>query len=304
MRKEVAKSNISLLLAAAIWGLAFVAQSEGMEYIGPFTFGAVRCLLGVLFLIPVWLITGRINYKNTPKGEVRNIRKKTVKVGCVCGTVLFAAISAQQIGLQYTTAGKAGFITALYIVLVPVASSVLFKKKAGINVWISVALATVGLYLLCVTEGGFYLSKGDLYVLICAVVFTGQILIVDRYAGEVDGTLLSLVQFAIVSALSVPFIFITKETPSVEAISGAWVSVCYTGILSCGVAYTLQIVGQKHAENPAVASLLMSMESVFAAVFGWLILNEKLSISEFVGAVLMSAAIVLSQVRVPHNEKA
>lgn len=303
MKKNVLKSNVSLLLAAAIWGLAFVAQSEGMDYIGPFTFGATRCFLGVLFLIPVWLITGRKNYKNTPEEKVRAIIKRTVKVGCLCGAILFVAISAQQIGLIYTTAGKAGFITALYIVLVPVASSFIFRKRAGIAVWISVVLATVGLYLLCMPGGSFAISKGDIYVLVCAVVFTGHILVVDRFADEVDGILLSMVQFTIVSLLSVPFIFITGETPSVEAISGAWISICYTGILSSGVAYTLQIVGQKYASNPTVASLLMSMESVFAAVFGWLILHEKLSVMEFAGALLMSGAIVLSQIKLPEKRK-
>lgn len=303
MKNNVIKSNVSLLLAAAIWGLAFVAQSEGMDYIGPFTFGAARCFLGVLFLIPVWLIISRKTYKDVPRAEVRKIIGKTFKVGCLCGAVLFVAISSQQIGLVYTTAGKAGFITALYIVLVPVVSSFIFRRKAGIAVWISVALATVGLYLLCMPGGGFSVSKGDIYVLVCAAVFTGHILIVDRFADEVDGTLLSMVQFAVVALLSVPFIFITGETPSLEAISGAWVSICYTGILSCGVAYTLQIVGQKHANNPTVASLLMSMESVFAAVFGWLILNERLSAVEFIGALLMSGAIVLSQIKLPEKSK-
>lgn len=298
MKKNVIKSNISLLLAAAIWGLAFVAQSEGMDYIGPFTFGAARCFLGVAFLIPVWLITSRANYKNMPKSEVKEIIMRTLKVGGLCGVILFVAISAQQIGLVYTTAGKAGFITALYIVLVPVVSSLIFRKKAGITVWMGVILATAGLYLLCMTGDGFSISRGDIFVIICAIVFTGHILVVDRFADKVDGTLLSAVQFTVVALISVPFIFINGETPSVEAVSGAWLSICYTGILSCGVGYTLQIVGQKHASNPTVASLLMSMESVFAVIFGWLILDEKLSTPELIGVLLMSGAIVLSQVRV------
>ena len=303
MKKNVLKSNASLLLAAAIWGLAFVAQSEGMDYIGPFTFGAARCFLGVLFLLPVWLITSRKTYKEMSAEEGRAVKKKTLRVGCLCGAVLFVAISAQQIGLVYTTAGKAGFITALYIVLVPVVSSFIFRKKAGIAVWISVALATLGMYLLCMKGGSFAISKGDVYVLVCAVVFTAHILIVDRFADEIDGTLLSMIQFAVVALLSVPSIFIAGESPSVEAISGAWLSICYTGILSCGVGYTLQIVGQKYSSNPTVASLLMSMESVFAAVFGWLILNERLSAVEFAGAILLSGAIVLSQIKLPEKSK-
>lgn len=299
MDKNTIKSNISLLTAAMIWGLAFVAQSDGMNYVGPFTFCAVRCFLAVLFLLPLWLIISSRNKASRDKEKTKAVNKKTFVAGLACGTALFFATASQQIGLQYTTAGKAGFITALYIVLVPVFSAVAFKKKAGIGVWISVAFAVVGLYLLCSPGGENSVSKGDLYLLACAFVFAVQILLVDKYAEEVDGILLSLVQFLVVMVLSAICMFIFNEEPSFEAISGAWLSLCYTGFLSSGVAYTLQIVGQKYGKNPTVASLLMSMESVFAAIFGWLILKERLSSGELGGAMLMCCAIVLAQIPVP-----
>lgn len=293
MDKKVLKSNAALLTAAMIWGLAFVAQSDGMNYIGPFTFGAVRCFLGSAVLVPVYLImqkkSGLLHDKNA-----RETRKFTFKIGLLCGAILFGATSTQQIGLQYTAAGKAGFVTALYIVLVPVFGMIIFKKKASWKTWVSVAIATVGLYLLCIKEG-FSIDIGDVWVIACAVIFTFHILVIDRFSSRIDGTFLSIVQFATVSLLSVPFIFINREPVSVSAVSSAWVSILYTGIMSSGVGYTLQIVGQKDAKNPAVASLLMSMESVFAVIFGWLILHEKLSAKELAGVILMSAAIVLSQ---------
>ncbi|MDD6021780.1 MAG: DMT family transporter [Oscillospiraceae bacterium] len=293
MDKKVIKSNAALLLAAMIWGLAFVAQSDGMNYIGPFTFGAIRCFLGAAVLVPVYLI---IQKKNGAANDenAREIRKTTFKAGLLCGAILFGATSTQQIGLQYTAAGKAGFITALYIVLVPVFGMIFFKKKASWRTWISVAIATAGLYLLCIKEG-FTIDKGDIWVIACALIFTFHILTIDKFADRIDGTLLSIVQFATVSVLSVPFIFINREQVTLSSVTGAWVSLLYTGILSCGVGYTMQIIGQKDAKNPAIASLLMSMESVFAVIFGWLILHEKLSGREFAGVVLMSAAIVLSQ---------
>lgn len=296
MDKKVLKSNAALLLAAMIWGLAFVAQSDGMNYIGPFTFGATRCFLGSAVLVPVYLImqkkSGLLHDESA-----KETRKFTFKVGLLCGAILFGATSTQQIGLQYTAAGKAGFVTALYIVLVPVFGMIIFKKKASWKTWISVVIATVGLYLLCIKEG-FSIDRGDVWVIACAVIFTFHILVVDKFGDRVDGVLLSIVQFAVVSLLSVPFIFINKEAVSFSAVSSAWVSILYTGILSSGVGYTLQIIGQKDAKNPAIASLLMSMESVFAVIFGWLILHERLSAKEFAGVILMSAAIVLSQLPV------
>lgn len=299
MDKKALKSNAALLLTAIIWGLAFVAQSDGMNYIGPFTFGAVRCMMGAIVLVPVYLIIQKKN--GTLHDEKENQkRKRTLKAGLLCGVAFFAATSTQQIGLQYTSAGKAGFVTALYIVLVPVFGMIFFKKRAGLKTWISVAAATVGLYFLCITDG-FSIGVGDIWVIACAVIFTFHILLIDKFADSIDGTLLSIIQFAFASVLSVPFLIITKEQLSLQTLSNAWVSLAYTGVLSCGVGYTLQIVGQRDAKNPTVASLLMSMESVFAVIFGWLILDERLTQREFAGVILMSAAIVLSQL--PIGEK-
>lgn len=301
MDKKVFKSNAALLLTAIIWGLAFVAQSDGMNHIGPFTFTAVRCMLGAVVLVPVYLIIQKKN-GTLHDEEANKKRKTTFKVGLLCGLIYFSATITQQIGLQYTAAGKAGFVTALYIVLVPIFGMFFFKKKPPLKAWVSVFVATVGLYLLCIKED-FSIDKGDVWVIACAILFTFHILIIDKFAQKVDGTLLSMLQFAFASILSVPFIFITKEQVSFQAISSAWVSLAYTGILSCGVGYTLQIIGQKDAKNPTVASLLMSMESVFAVIFGWLILHESLSSKEFVGVILMSSAIVVSQLPIGGKEK-
>ena len=216
--------------------------------------------------------------------------------------MLFGASVSQQIGLKYTTAGKAGFITALYIVLVPVMGRIVFKNKTSVNTWISVVLAAAGLYLLCVKEG-FSISRGDLWVILCAFIFTVQILLIDRYAEGTDTTLVSMTQFLTVAVITVPFALIFEPKITAEQMSGAWISIAYTGIFSSAVGYTLQIVGQKSAENPTIAALLMSMESVFAALSGWLILHETLSGKELIGVALMACAIVLSQLPVGEKNK-
>lgn len=300
MDKKSLKSNGALLLTAIIWGLAFVAQSDGMNYIGPFSFGAIRCMLGSLVLIPVYLILQKKDGKLHDENE-KIKRKKTVKAGLICGVVFFFATSTQQIGLQYTSPGKAGFISALYIVLVPVFGTLFLKKKASVKTWLSVAVAAAGLYLLCIKED-FTIDKGDIWIMICAAIFAVHILLIDKYADSVDGTLLSSVQFATASVLSVPLIFITKEQLTLSAVSGAWICLAYTGVLSCGVGYTFQIIGQKDAKNPTVASLLMSMESVFAVIFAWIIQGTRLTDKEFFGVALMSAAIVLAQLPIGENK--
>lgn len=294
MNKNTLKGNLALLFAAIIWGLAFVAQSDAMNHIGPFAFTAMRCALGALVLVPVCIVTLKSDKKLKSSAEMSQMIKTTIKIGCLCGVIVFFAIITQQIGLMYTTAGKAGFITALYIVLVPVVSVILFKQKSSVKIWLGVVFATVGLYLLCMKEG-FTIGTGDLWVIACAIVFTFHIIIIDRYADKVNGVLLSAIQFAMVSIIALPFALILEDKLTLSDLSSSWVTICYTGILSCGVGYTMQIIGQKNSKNPTVASLLMSMESVFAALFGWLILKEQLSLKEILGVLLMSAAIVLSQ---------
>lgn len=289
------KNAICLLMAATIWGVAFVAQSVGMDYVGPFTFNGIRCLIGCLFLVGwIWMnhLTGKD--KQEEKADERPIEqsRQLFTGGILCGVVMTVASMLQQIGLQYTTAGKAGFITALYIVFVPIAS-VFLGKRAHINVWISVLIAAVGLYLLCMKES-LQFSKGDFYVLLCALAFTAHILIVDYYAPKVDGVKLSCIQF-LVCGMICTICMLIFEHVSLEAVLGAAVPILYAGICSCGIAYTLQILGQRDM-NPTIASLLLSMESVISVLAGLIILQQTMTGREAAGCVLMFAAILIAQI--------
>lgn len=293
MNKFVLRQSLLLLLTATIWGVAFVAQSVGMEYIGPFTFNAVRNAIGGLVLIPCIGFLQKMRMGEEKWGLTTNKEKKTLVAGGVsCGVLLFIASNLQQVGIQYTTVGKAGFITAMYIVIVPLLG-IFLKRKAGIKVWCAVAIAVVGLYMLCMIDGGFSLQKGDLFVLICAVAFSVHILVVDYFAPKVDGVKMSCIQFFVCALLS-GICMILFEEPDMTQILQAWVPVLYAGVLSCGVAYTLQIVGQK-GMNPTVASLILSLESVVSVIAGWLILQQTLSRRELLGCSLMFVAIVLAQ---------
>ena len=284
------KNGIMLVLTAFIWGTAFVAQSVGMDYLGPFTFNGVRSLIGGAALLPcIWLFQ-KGKGKATEKPS-RGARKELIAGGIACGLLLFAASSLQQIGIQYTTAGKAGFITAFYIVIVPVLGIFLHKKING-KVWGAVAIALAGLYFLCITEK-FAVGKGDILIFLCALVFSIHILVIDYFSPKVDGVKMSCIQFFVCGIVSLPPMFF-KETPKIGAIVEGWAPLLYAGVLSCGVAYTLQIIGQKNV-NPAVASLILSLESCFSVLAGWMVLGEKLSMRESVGCVLMFAAIILAQ---------
>ena len=289
-----------LLLTAAIWGVAFVAQSVGMDYVGPFTFNTVRSLLGGIVLIPCIVLLKRINVgsKDTAgvaehaSGDPAGQRKVLLTGGVACGVLLCIASNLQQFGIMYTSVGKSGFITAMYIVLVPVLG-IFLKKKAGIKIWCSVAIAVGGLYLLCMTDSGFSIQKGDLLLLLGAVIFSFHILTIDYFSPKVDGVKMSCIQFFTCGILSMVCMFLFEQ-PQIGAILQAWMPIVYAGVLSCGVAYTLQIVGQK-GMNPTVASLILSMESVISVIAGWLILHQKLSGRELLGCVLMFAAIILVQ---------
>ena len=279
-----------LVLTAFIWGTAFVAQSVGMDYLGPFTFNGVRSLIGGAALLPcIWLFQ-KGKGKATEKPS-RGARKELIAGGIACGLLLFAASSLQQIGIQYTTAGKAGFITAFYIVIVPVLGIFLHKKING-KVWGAVAIALAGLYFLCITEK-FAVGKGDILIFLCALVFSIHILVIDYFLPKVDGVKMSCIQFFVSGILSLPFMFVL-ETPRLVAVAAAWMPLLYAGVLSCGVAYTLQILGQKNV-NPAVASLILSLESCFSVLAGWIILGERLSFRESLGCILMFLAIILAQ---------
>jgi len=270
--KNKAAGTLSLLFATVIWGFAFIAQSVGMDHIGPFTFQMIRCALAVAFLLPVsFLIDG----KDTK--FIDSIKKwknpALWKAGAICGCALFAAASLQQIGLVSTDAGKAGFITAMYIVLVPVLGLFLGQKPSP-GAIVSVLLAVVGLYLLsCMNTSG--INTGDLLLMGCAFAFAVQIRCIDRFAGSVDGIRLNCVQSLVVTVLSVPFALLT-ETIDFTQIAACWTSLMFAGVLSMGVAYSLQIIGQKHLE-PTPAALIMSLESVFAVLGGWLILHETMT---------------------------
>ncbi len=295
MKTEQIKNSLLLLLTAFIWGVAFVAQSVGGEAVGCFTFNGVRSLIGAIVLIPVILFLDK--QKKRELGEEKFLeqkgdRKTLIIGGICCGLMLCIASNFQQFGISFTTVGKAGFITAMYILIVPILGLFL-KKKVGAKVWLGVVLATAGLYMLCMTSESFSLSKGDFLVLICAGFFSLHILIIDYFSPKVDGVRLSCIQFFVCGVISIIIAFIF-ETPSLGAIVSGWLPILYAGVLSCGVAYTLQIVGQKNMD-PTVASLILSLESVFSVLAGWVILNQTLSLRELCGCVLMFLAIILAQ---------
>ena len=285
------KNACVLLLTAFIWGTAFVAESVGMDYLEPFTFNGVRCLIGAIALLPcIWFFNRGKEKENKVNDE--NAKRDLIKGGIACGILLFAASSLQQIGLVYTAAGKAGFITAFYIVLVPV-FGIFLHKKIGWKVWTAVAIALAGLYFLCITEA-FTIGVGDIYVLLCALIFSVHILVVDHYAPKVDGVKLSCIQFLVAGIVSIPFMLIL-ESPKMGNMMTSWFPLIYAGVFSCGIAYTLQILGQKNV-NPAVASLILSLESCFSVLSGWVILGERLSARETIGCIMMFAAIILAQI--------
>lgn len=282
------KNGLILFLTAFIWGTAFVAQSVGMDYLGPFSFNGIRSLVGGLALIPCIAVLDRMDRKS--EGEKN---KKTLIIGGICcGLCLFAASSLQQIGIQYTTVGKAGFITAFYIVLVPVLG-IFLKKRIGWKVWVAVALSLAGLYFLCITEA-FTIGKGDVYVFLCALLFSIHILVIDYFAPKTDGVKMSCIQFFVVGILSLPFI-VAYESITLAAVAKSAVAILYAGVMSSGVGYTLQIIGQKNM-NPAIASLILSLESSISVLAGWVILGQSLSVREGFGCAMMFAAIILAQI--------
>ena len=286
MNQKALRGSLLLLLGSVIWGAAFAAQRMGMDHVPPFTFSGIRMLLAGLVLIPVSAISRK-------RSAVQADRREQRKGGILCGLFLFAATSFQQVGLVYTSAGKAGFITALYVVLVPVAAWVLFRKQPGWVIWAGVGLAVAALYLLCIPAEGFQVEQGDALVLGCAVCFTGQILCIDRYAPRVDGVTMARDEFLITGILSMIIAVCTEEIRP-DGIMKAVIPILYTGILSGAVGYTLQIIAQRDV-NPTIASLLMCLESVFAVLTGVILLGEQMTAREGAGCVLMFTAVVLAQ---------
>lgn len=293
--KHTELKNLSLLLLTAmIWGSAFVAQSAGMDYVGPFTFLSVRSFLGGIFLLPCIRFLDRRNAAedtSCASGCCGNSRKQLVIGGCCAGLALMLASSLQQIGILYTTVGKAGFLTAMYVIIVPFLGVFLLHQKLEKRIWVCVLLAVCGMALLCL-NGSARLQLGDALELLCALAFSVHILILDHFTVKVDPVRLSCIQFFVCGILSaIPMLLL--ERPTMSVLLAAWLPIAYAGILSSGVGYTLQAVAQKKCD-PTLASLVMCLESVFSAVFGWLILHQALSLREGVGCILMFAAIVLA----------
>ena len=292
MSNKSLRGSLLLLLGSMIWGAAFVAQRVGMDHVGPFTFNGIRMLLAWLVMIPVNALMEHKN-KNTPGYTAPDPKDQRLS-GVICGALLFIATSLQQMGLVSTTAGKAGFITALYVVLVPVAAWFLFRKNPGKVIWLGVLIAVGALWLLCMpADGGFVLQSGDLLVLGCAVCFTFQILCVDHYAARVSGVKLARDEFLVTGGLSM-LIAVATEPISWEGVREALIPILYAGIMSGAVGYTLQVLGQRDTD-PTVASLLMCMEAVFAVLTGVLLIGEKMTVRETVGCVLMFCAVILAQ---------
>lgn len=304
---EMQKTNIRnsglLFLAACIWGVAFVSQQVGMDYMGPLTFNGVRSLLGAVTLLPLIACKGAAGRRKDRK-EIREetkIQKTDRKhgekwimyaaAGICCGLALAGGSSLQQMGLQYTSVGKAGFITTLYIIFVPV-TGIFIGKRVQLQVWIGAAAAVVGLYMICVKES-FSINKGDGLIFLCAVLFTIHILVIDYFSPKIDGVILSFLQFLVCGILCTIAAFVW-ETPQLSQVKEGIVPLLYAGVMSCGVGYTLQVIGQKNV-NPTVAALILSMESVVSAVAGFVILGQELEPRELLGCLIVFAAVIFVQ---------
>lgn len=297
MKTNKLKQNLFPLLAAFIWGTAFVAQSVSTDYVQPFTFNAARAFIAFFVLLAVNALFARGRRRSGQADPAPGSRRDLVLGGLCCGLLLAVASNLQQAGLSDTSAGKAGFITALYVVLVPVLG-IFLKKRASLQVWASVAIAVVGLYLLCIKED-FSIQPSDLYVLLCALVFSLHILCVDHFARRVDGVKLSCAQFLVVFLLSGAGALALEE-PSLSALAQCAWPILYVGVFSSGVAYTLQILAQKDGD-PTIVSILLSLESVFSVIAGAVILGDRMSGREYTGCLLMFAAVLLSQVPLPRR---
>jgi drug/metabolite transporter (DMT)-like permease len=291
MKKQNPFSNLLLLLTAMIWGFAFVAQRVGMEYIGPFTYNAVRFALGGLSLYPLILY---LKHKNRNESQEKHLFLRQKRVGgLLLGLVLFLAASLQQVGLQYTTAGKSGFITGLYVVFVPLVG-VFFRHKTSLFLWIAVALASIGMYLLSVTSLGTF-SYGDMLTVFSALFWTVHVLLTGYLSPKMDSIKLAQTQF-FVCALLCSIVAVCIEPIDFSQIFRAYIPILYGGLLSVGVAYTLQVVVQKTA-HPTYSAVILSLESLFAAIGGWIILNETLSMRSIIGCGLMLSGMMIAQIR-------
>lgn len=293
--KNSIKGMLMLGTCALIWGTAFIAQSIGGEYAEPFTFNFARSALAMFFLLICCIVFDKLAGKKFTFWGTKNPirRERLLKGGILCGLALGIGIFLQQLGIMYTTVGKSGFITALYIVLVPLLSFLFLKRHINYLQWFSVAVASIGMYFICINES-FTINKGDLYTLIAAFCFAGQIVCVDKIITNLDGVRLSLIQFITCTIFNGIFMLFFEE-PSITNLMLGWLPIAYAGIMSSGVAFTLQIVGQKDC-NPVIACMILSLESVFALLSGWIILGQVMTSREIFGCILVFAAILLVQI--------
>jgi len=303
MKSQKIKGNLILLLTSLIWGTSFIAQSKGVELISPMAFNGIRSILGAVVLLPVIIA---LDLGKKKKGlQIQKIDKTLILGGIICGICLCVASTLQTAGMVYTSPGKSGFITALYMMIVPIIGLFCGKKTQPI-IWISVIFAIIGLYLMCI-DSSLEINKGDVLTFFCAIVFAFHILAIDYFSPKVDGVKLAALQFFVCGLLNLIYVFLF-EKPQLKPILDCWVSIAYSGILSCGVAYTLQIVGQKYTD-PTSASILMSLESVFATfttvilvALGWNLTGGQLTTREIIGCIIMFVAIIL--VQLPEMRKA
>ncbi len=297
MKNKQLLGSLLLVVTAMIWGTAFVFQRVGMEHIEPVTFTAVRMAVAGVF-IGLFSKAADLRKRKEEKNDVKN-KKDTLLGGILCGIFLSLASIAQQMGIVYTSAGKAGFITSLYILLVPVINLLIFRQKSSLRIWCGVILGIVGMYLLCVKED-FSITYGDILIAVCALLFSGHILCCDRFSKRAEPLKLSFVQFVTTAVISAAAAFIV-ETPTWEKVFSAVIPILYCGVVSGGIGYTLQMVAQKYTK-PTAASLLMSLESVFAVLAGTLLLGERMSVQELFGCIIMFAAIVWVQIPLPKKK--
>ena len=305
----VRRNSLLLVIAAMIWGVAFVAQSTGGDAVGPYTFNCIRSVIGGLVLLPVIKLSDHMHWTRR-RPVSREDRRTLFTAGIACGIALAIASNLQQVGIYLgTPVGKAGFLTACYMLLVPILG-LLIGKKCGWNIWLGVAVTAIGLYLLCM-QGDFSVQVSDLLLLFCALCYAVQILIIDHFADRVDGVRMSCLQFIVSGLISaVPTIFVEMglSAPEISEWASAladpypWISILYARVFSCGVAYPLQIIGQR-GMNPTVASLLMSLESVFSVLAGWVLLHQTLSAREIAGCLLIFGAVILTQLQVPQKRE-
>lgn len=295
MNRQTTRNSFLLFLTAAIWGMAFVSQSKGMEFMHPLTFNGVRALIGAFVLLIYIVLARKLAGSKAPRINW----KMNIRAGILCGIALTIASTLQQVGLLYTSVGKAGFITTLYIIFVPIGGLLIFRKKVSPIVWLAAVMAAFGLYLLCMTER-LSVGTGDILVFLCAVVFAAHIMIVDYYSSYTEGTIVSCIQFTICGIICGIGSLIWGAPTFGQLYEGPG-ALLYAGVLSCGVAYTLQIVGQKGV-NPTVAALIMSLESVVATVAGWvayrmgfLKTDQSLSVRQIAGCIIVFAAVILVQ---------